>query len=196
VWTTRPTSPAPEGLERLCRYVARPAIATERLSELPDARIAYELRHPWSDGTTRVVFEPQSFLEKLAALIPPPRAHLVTYHGVLAPAAAIRSRVVPGPSTARRCRGEASSSAPTRRSPWAELVRLATLGARRLDPLGLDPALALETVEQGGEGALLVTEPAVPKLLEGREDLVAVHGPAQQERGERQLRACDVRPPA
>ena len=50
-----------EGLERLCRYVARPAIATERLSELPDGRIAYDLRHPWSDGTTRVVFEPQSF---------------------------------------------------------------------------------------------------------------------------------------
>jgi hypothetical protein len=25
--------------------------------------------HPWSDGTTRVVFEPQTLLEKLAALI-------------------------------------------------------------------------------------------------------------------------------
>ena len=55
----------------MCRYVARPAIGSERLSELPDGRIAYDLRHPWSDGTTRVVFEPLSFLEKLAALIPP-----------------------------------------------------------------------------------------------------------------------------
>jgi hypothetical protein len=63
--------------------VARLAIATHRLSELPDGRIAGHLRHPWSDGTTRVVFEPQSFLEKLAALIPPLRAHLVTYHDVL-----------------------------------------------------------------------------------------------------------------
>ena len=112
-----------EGLERLCRYVARPAIATERLSELPDGRIAYDLRHPWSDGRTRVVFEPQSFLEKLAALIPPPRAHLVTYHGVLAPAAAMRSRVVPCASTARRCRGEPGSSAPSRRYPWADLLK-------------------------------------------------------------------------
>ena len=84
-----------EGLERLCRYVARPAIATERLSELPDGRIAYELRHPWSDGTLRVVFEPLSFLEKLAALIPPPGAHLVTSHGVLAPAAVMRRRILP-----------------------------------------------------------------------------------------------------
>jgi len=47
-----------ERLERLCRYAARPAIATERLRELPDGRISYELRLPWSDGTTAVVFEP------------------------------------------------------------------------------------------------------------------------------------------
>lgn len=111
-----------EGLERLCRYVARPAIATERLSELADGRIAYDLRHPWSDGTTRVVFEPQSFLEKLAALIPPPRVHLVTYHGVLAPAAAMRPRVVPGPPAARR-RGAGSGSPAGRRYPWAELLK-------------------------------------------------------------------------
>ncbi len=91
-----------ERLERLCRYAARPAIATDRLHELPDGRIAYDLRHAWSDGTTRVVFEALSFLEKLAALIPPPRAHQVTYHGVLAPAAAWRSAIVPGPSTSRR----------------------------------------------------------------------------------------------
>jgi hypothetical protein len=37
-------------LERLCRYIARPPIATKRLSELPDGRIAYALRHPWRDG--------------------------------------------------------------------------------------------------------------------------------------------------
>jgi hypothetical protein len=110
-----------ERLERLCRYLARPAIATERLHGLPDGRIAYELRHPWSDGTTRVVFEPLTFVEKLAALVPPPRAHLVTYHGVLAPAAAWRSAVVPGPSTSRR-RGS-SGPACRRRYPWAELLR-------------------------------------------------------------------------
>jgi hypothetical protein len=117
-----------EGLERLCRYVARPAIATERLSELPDGRIAYELRHPWSDGTTRVVFEPQTLLEKLAALIPPPRAHLVTYHGVLAPAAAMRSRVVPaGRSAGRRGRSGSGTGSgaggASLRYPWAELLK-------------------------------------------------------------------------
>jgi hypothetical protein len=39
-------------LEGLCRYVSRPPVATERPRELPDARIAYELRHPWHDGAT------------------------------------------------------------------------------------------------------------------------------------------------
>ena len=46
-----------------------------------------ELTHPWSDGTTHIAFEPLVFLERLAALIPRPRTHLVTYHGVLLPAA-------------------------------------------------------------------------------------------------------------
>ena len=39
-------------------------------------------------------------LERLAALVPPPRRHLVRYHGVLAPAAALRPWIVPHPPTA------------------------------------------------------------------------------------------------
>ena len=111
--------------------MARPAIATERLSELPDGHIAYELRHPWSHGTTRVVFEPLSLLEKLAALIPPPGAHLVTYHGVLAPAAAMRRRIVPG--GARNAGGRSGSTGRARRyNCWAELLR-AGVRSRRLE---------------------------------------------------------------
>jgi hypothetical protein len=45
------------------------------------------LRRTWSDGTSAIVFEPLAFLERLAALVSRPRAHLLTYHGVLAPAA-------------------------------------------------------------------------------------------------------------
>ena len=84
-----------ERLERLCRYAGRPAIAESRLSLLPDGRVCYELKRRWQDGTTHVVLEPQVFLERLVALVPRPRRHLVTYHGVLAPAAGLRSRVVP-----------------------------------------------------------------------------------------------------
>ena len=38
-------------------------------------------------------------IEKLAALVPPPRLNLIRYHGVLAPAAPDRAQIVPGPST-------------------------------------------------------------------------------------------------
>ena len=37
------------------------------------------------------MFDPLTFLERLAALVPRPRTHQVTYHGVLAPAAAWRA---------------------------------------------------------------------------------------------------------
>jgi hypothetical protein len=59
--------------------------------------VVYRLRRPWSDGTSAIAFEPLAFLERLAALVPRPRAHLLTYHGVLAPAAQWRDRIVPGP---------------------------------------------------------------------------------------------------
>ena len=81
-------------LERLCRYICRPAVATERLSEGEDGRIVYGLRHAWSDGTTAVEFEPLELIEKLVAIVPAPRGHLVRYHGVLAPHARWRNFVV------------------------------------------------------------------------------------------------------
>jgi len=83
-------------LERLCRYVARPPVATERLSRLPDGKLLYRLKHRWRDGTSHVVFDALEILEKLAALVPPPRFHLVRYHGIFGPCASARDRVVPG----------------------------------------------------------------------------------------------------
>jgi hypothetical protein len=88
--------------------VARPAIATQRLDVLPDGKIRYRLRRPFHDGTTAVVFAPLTFIEKLCALIPPPRAHWVTYHGALAPNSSWRRYVVlrhgPAPSVAKKAR--------------------------------------------------------------------------------------------
>jgi hypothetical protein len=78
-------------LERLCRYVARPPVATGRLARLADGRLHYCLKRRWRYGTTHVVFEPIELLERLVASIPPPRANQVRYHGVLAPAALWRA---------------------------------------------------------------------------------------------------------
>jgi Putative transposase len=82
-------------LERLCRYAGRPAVATERLSELPDGRLLYRLKRPWRDGTSAIIFEREDLVAKLAALVPAPRAHLVRFHGVLAPAAPWRRLITP-----------------------------------------------------------------------------------------------------
>ena len=42
-------------LERLARYVSRPAVSTERLSELPDGRLLYPLKRKWRNGTTKAI---------------------------------------------------------------------------------------------------------------------------------------------
>ena len=84
-----------EKLEKLCRYAARPAEAESRLVESADGRIGYALKKRWHDGTTAVVMTKAVLMERLCALVPKPRKHLVTYHGVLAPASGLRPKVVP-----------------------------------------------------------------------------------------------------
>ncbi len=82
-------------LERLCRYVARPPLANERLEERVDGRLLLRLKTRWRDGTTHIAMERGDLLKRLVPLIPLPRAHQVRYHGILAPCASLRSRVVP-----------------------------------------------------------------------------------------------------
>jgi hypothetical protein len=46
----------------------RPAIAEKRLSLTKQGKARYELKNPYRDGTTHVIFEPVDFIAKLAAL--------------------------------------------------------------------------------------------------------------------------------
>jgi hypothetical protein len=101
-------------LERLASYAGRPPLATERLSLLPDGRLLYRLKRRWRDGTSHVIFEPGELVEKLAALVPPPRFNLVRYHGILAPSAAWRPLVVPEPPA---CDGTAHRDCPAVADP-------------------------------------------------------------------------------
>jgi len=110
-------------LEHLCRYVTRPALSSERLSLDEAGRVVLELRVPYRDGTTHFVFEPLVFIERLAALVPPPRMHQLTYHGVLAPAASWRSWIVPGEGgEVRRSSKGGCASRPCARYSWPELL--------------------------------------------------------------------------
>ena len=57
-------------LERLCRYISRPALSEKRLSLTPNGNIRYQLKTPYRDGTTHVILDPLDFIARLAALAP------------------------------------------------------------------------------------------------------------------------------
>jgi hypothetical protein len=40
-----------KGLERLCRYIARPPLAKSRLETRNDGTVVIRLKQPWADGT-------------------------------------------------------------------------------------------------------------------------------------------------
>jgi hypothetical protein len=77
--------------------------------------------------------EPLEFMERLAALVPRPRLHLIPFdrlragrfHGVLAPNAKLRSKIVPAP--AERATAPPTDHAPaqreTPRMSWARLLK-------------------------------------------------------------------------
>jgi hypothetical protein len=70
-------------LERVCRYLLRPPLALDRLTESSGGQLLYQFRRPWRDGSTALLVDPLELLERLAALVPPPRRPLLAYHGVL-----------------------------------------------------------------------------------------------------------------
>jgi hypothetical protein len=129
-------------VERVCRYLVRPPIATERLTLAGDL-LRYELKKVWRDGTRFVTFEPYELLARVSAMVPPPRFHMIRFHGVLAPNAALRKQVVASarpkvppdvnrvepknapmqlPLFGQSTEDDASASK-ARRKPWAWLLR-------------------------------------------------------------------------
>jgi hypothetical protein len=82
-------------LETLCRYLLRPPVSEKRLSRRNNGDVILRLKSEWSDGTFAMEFTPHEFIEKLIAIIPQPRIHGVRFHGILAPSAEDRKKVVP-----------------------------------------------------------------------------------------------------
>ncbi len=110
-------------IERLCRYITRPAVALERLSLNARGQVVYRLKKPYDDGTTHIVMSPLELLEKLAAIIPRPRVHLTRYSGVFAPHYKYRSIIVPKrEKRERRLVDDSDSDKPARMS-WARLLK-------------------------------------------------------------------------
>jgi hypothetical protein len=93
-----------QALEQLCRYITRPALqaasgqqcgpspgknspldclcpgsalANERVQTNTAGRVVFKLKTAWRDGTTHLVMSPLEFMQRLAALVPRPRLHLI-----------------------------------------------------------------------------------------------------------------------
>ena len=146
-------------LEQLCRYITRPALSDERVQLNAAGQVELKLKTPWRDGlagrarpvagpfarhkqstglfvsglsTTHLVMSPLEFMQRLAALVPRPRLHLIRFHGVLAPNARLRPLVVPQkPEVQERaaevavaggCDVQTVQSRP-RRVSWARLLK-------------------------------------------------------------------------
>ena len=88
---------------------AGPAICLERLSVNSSGHVVYRLKHPFREGTTHVLFRPEDFIARLAALVPKPGSNLTRYHGVFAPNSAFGRAVVPDARKHRRGQGKAAS---------------------------------------------------------------------------------------
>jgi hypothetical protein len=142
-----------EGLERLCRYGARGALALERFEEGEDGGILYRMKRPMPDGATHLRFTGLELLRRMAALVPPPRSNPVCFHGVFAPGAKLRPFLVP----AAVAPAAEESTRAVREAASGRAVRTST---PRLDWAGL-----LERLQGGGAAVWQVRVPAARRSL-------------------------------
>ena len=136
---TRISANDDSGRLRLFRYVLRPAIAKDRL-RYDGGGVTFQMKRVFSDGTSVFHFTPQSFIRRIAMLIPAPRQHEITYTGLLAANAKHRRDIVRVPTHRRVSRVDGSAPAgstsrastthheeapraPSATMPWAELLK-------------------------------------------------------------------------
>ena len=120
-----------DALERLARYCARPPLSLHRIAVDPDGQILYRAKHAAPGAPRRLHLSPTQFLGRIAALIPPPRSHLIRYHGVFAPHSKHRERIVPNHAQLPKPTPAAPSATTSAQTPppprsrldWASLLR-------------------------------------------------------------------------
>jgi hypothetical protein len=82
-----------DALRRLLLYVLRPALSLKKLTYKPEANIVRYQPSKTSAGPGYYEWTGVEFVRRLAALIPPPRKHVVRYYGALGPCSPLRSAV-------------------------------------------------------------------------------------------------------
>lgn len=110
-------------LERLARYMLRPMITANRLTERPDGRVEYHFRRPDPTGRTSLVTDGPTWCRRLATLIPPRRSHTTRFHGVLSSAHRWRARIVPTPLSIADPSSPPTLMTIAHRLDWGSLLR-------------------------------------------------------------------------
>ena len=82
-----------KGPKRLVSYMARGPISNERVTLTNQGKVKLKLKTNYSDAATHLLFTKSEFIERLIALIPPPRTHLVRWAGFFAPSSPLRKAV-------------------------------------------------------------------------------------------------------
>jgi len=144
-------------LERLCRYITRPAVSTKRLSMTRNGRVRYELKTPWRNGTTHVIFEPLDFIARLVALVPKPRVNLTRFHGVFAPNSKYRAKV----TLARRGKNKKSHPAEEGDQSSAEKRASMTWAKRLKRVFNID----IETCSECGSDVRIIASIEDPAVI-------------------------------
>lgn len=145
-------------LARVARYLTRPIPDPAGFSDVDDKTVRYRLEHPFADGTTHVEFDRDALSQRLQQVLPRgPRAD-VTLHGLLAPRAAGRPKIIPGQlhlfESSRRRRPPVAPAPPEPKSRAPDEPRASTAaidercpecgGAMKIASLeSLDPAPSL-----------------------------------------------------
>jgi hypothetical protein len=117
---TRTNSQGRDRLEKLISYIARGPLSNQRLEITEDNQVKLRLKRPFSDGTTHFEFTFEEFIEKLIAIIPPPRSHLARWIGCFAPNSPIRNKIVLNPEEAKGF--DFQSGIKGRNYSWSELL--------------------------------------------------------------------------
>jgi hypothetical protein len=170
-----------EKLERLCRYIARPPVSAHRLSLTSEGNIRYELKTPYRNGTTAMVFEPLDFISKLAALVPSPRVNLTRFYGVFAPNSRYRSGIIIRPLAKESVEKELPTASEKRGAmTWAaRLKRAFEIDIKKCESCGgsvkiiacIDDSVAINTIQGHlqlhlGNQHILPVGRAPPKALQ------------------------------
>ncbi|GMV02625.1 MAG: transposase [Burkholderiaceae bacterium] len=158
-------------LPLLGRSTLYPARSGERVQL--DAAGQVQLKTPWRDGTTHVVMSPLEFMQRLAALVPRPRLHLIRFHRVLAPNARLRALVMPqGPPGQDEAAVQAAGGRPEceRAAPEREAVQARShrIGWARLPARVFD--IDMQHCPNCGAGppkiiAAILERPVIEKIL-------------------------------